>query len=358
MTQQRQLPRLVWSLRTFLFAVVAFGAVGFIVWGFIQGRRGAAIEAQREQPVKPPQRVSVQNGESVITLNSDAQQRTGIEIATLHKAPHHEQLRGYGTVLDLQQLVDLNNSYVSATAQLQTAQAKLAASQPAFERAQTLYKNGQTISAAQLQTAEATYRIDQAARSTAESQLRTLSATAQQSWGPVLGQAIVSGSTMITRLIERRDFLVQITLPPGVFIVDPPQIAFVQRGDRARVQVRFVSPATKTDPKIQGLSFFYSAPAQSGILPGLNVLALLPSSTKVQAVLVPESALVWWQGKAWVYVRTGPENFTRREITTDQQAPQGGYIVQALPDEVAIVVQGAQSLLSEEFRAQVRVGQD
>jgi hypothetical protein len=73
---------------------------------------------------------------------------------------------------------------------------------------------------------------------------------------------------------------------------------------------------------------------------------------------VPATAIVWWQDRAWIYRRSGPETFTRMTIPTELPAPGGGYIVKDLPKNAEIVTRGAQSLLSEEFRAQIQVGQD
>ena len=50
---------------------------------------------------------------------------------------------------------------------------------------------------------------------------------------------------------------------------------------------------------------------------------------QVEGVAVPASAVVWWQGRAWIYQRTGASSFTRMTIATDLPAPDGGYIVAA-----------------------------
>src|SRR5262249_13709686 len=152
----------------------------------------------------------------------------GIATATLKNAPYQNQLRAYGNVLDLQPLTELANRSVNAKAQLQTAQARLTASQTAFERAQKLYKDQQNISAAQLQTAEAAFRVDQAGLAAAQSQLRTIAVTAQQSWGQVLGQALVETAPLLTRLISGQDILLQVTLRPGQTIAQPPVNASLQ----------------------------------------------------------------------------------------------------------------------------------
>jgi hypothetical protein len=345
-------------LRTLVAVLLVLGLSALVVWGFIEGRGEAAREAERERPVKAPLRVSTENGAPVITVDAETQERSGITTTTPESAPYQEQVRAYGTVLDLARLTDLSNSYANAKAQLQTAQAKLAASKTAFERAQKLYRDQQNVSLAQLQAAEAAFRIDQASLASAESQVRALTATAGQEWGPVLGKSLIDGSPMITRLIERQDFLLQVTLPPGISIVSPPAVATEQIAKGARAEITFVSPATRTDPKIQGVSFFYIAPVGSGVMPGMNVLAFLPSGMTVEGVTVPAAAIVWWQDRAWVYRRTGPDTFTRAEISTELPAPGGGYIVKTLPKETQIVTRGPQLLLSEEFRAQIQVGED
>jgi hypothetical protein len=134
-------------------------------------------------------------------------------------------------------------------------------------------------------------------------------------------------------------------------------------GSSRRAEVRYISPATRTDPKIQGFSYFYAAPASSGMLPGMNVRAYLASGQPVDGYVIPSSAVIWWSGHAWVYVRVEEDSFTRREIPTDMSAGRdgGGFVVpvRAFPGpQPQIVATSAQLLLSEEFRAQIQVGGD
>jgi hypothetical protein len=358
MTEREQSKRLR-RFRGILLAIVAVLGVGaFLVWGFIAGRHEAATEAERERPVKAPVRVSTNNGKAVIRLDAETQQRNGIETAALRPMRYQNQVRAYGMVLDIAKLTDLSNNYISAKAQLHTAQAKVAASKPAFERARELYVHGQVVSQQLFQTAEATFRTDEATVAAAEARVRTVTATAHQDWGPVLGKSLVDGSSVVTRLIERDDFLLQVTLPPGTSVGTPPPVALLQTSEGRRTEMKFISLATRTDPRIQSISFFYTAAADSGVLPGMNVLAFLPTPTIAEGVTVPATAVVWWQDRAWAYRRTGRDTFTRAEISTDLPEPGGGYIVKDLPKNGEIVTRGAQLLLSEEFRAQIQVGGD
>ena len=346
-----------WSVKLLVAAAVV-ACLALLGWGLLAGRNEAAIEAQREGAIKVPIRVSGKNGDPVITLDDETQQRSGIETAALPLVPHPEEHRAYGMVLDVARLTELSNNYANAKAQVQTAQAKLAMSKPAFDRAQKLFNETHVVSQAQVQAAEAAFGTDQASLAAGEAQVRTLTATAYQEWGAVLGKSLVDESPMIKALIERQNYLLQITLPPGVILPVPPTTASIEIGKVARAGITFVSPATRIDPRIQGVSFFYTAAAETGVLPGMNVLAFLPSGKSVEGVAVPASAIVWWQGRAWVYRRTGQDTFTRVAIATNLPAPGGGYIANDVAKDAEIVTRGAQLLLSEEFRAQIQVEED
>jgi len=266
-----------------------------------------------------------------------------------------ESVIGFGTVLDAAPLTDLGNRYLEAETQVQTAVAKLAVSRAAFDRAKILHRDQQNISTAQLQGAEGSFEVDKAALAAAQSRLTSVVAGAQQAWGGVLGAALVDRAPLITALIERSDYLVRVTLPAGATIASPPDKATARLPGGREITLAFISPATATDPRLQGLSYLYRARAEGALLPGMSLQVRLPADAVERGVVVPEAAVIWLQGKAWVYLRMDPSTFVRRDIAADHAGPNGGYIVTELPPEAEIVVRGAQMLLSEEFRAQVPI---
>jgi hypothetical protein len=364
-----------------LGAVVTIALSGLLIWGFIEGRGEVALEAQREQPIKPRVEVSHEStGATVITLSPDLQKHAGIETMRPDIAPYQPQVQAYGSVLDLQPFTDASNSIANTKAQLAIAEAKVAASQAAFRRAQVLHQNAQNISTAQLEAAEATYQSDAASLRAAQVQTQNAAASAYQAWGSILGQALVDGTALATNLVQHNKVLVQLTLPLGVSLAQAPQKASIETTTGQRVSIEFVSPATRTDPKIQGVSFFYSADTASGALPGMNVIAFLAVGQPTPGIVIPASAVVWLQGRAWVYLESAEDTFTRREILTSEPQQGGGYVVpvhasapRPEPDALAsgdnveahgftaeqpIVVKGAQMLLSQEFSAQIQVGGD
>ncbi len=337
-----------------LIALVLGAGLGSLLPGlFAPGK--AKDEGKAESTVGPPSRLTMKDGVAILTLSAADQQNGGIETARPLPPGAPEAVIGYGTVLDAAPLAELNDRYLEAETQVQTATAKLAVSRAAFERAKLLYKDQQNISAAQLQGAEGSFEVDKATLAAAQSRLRSVAASARQAWGGVIGAALVDRTKLVAGLIERRDYLVKVTLPPGATIATPPETATARLPDGTESGLAFVSPATTIDPRLQGLSYLYHAPADGALLPGINLEVRLPGEAIERGVMVPEAAVVWLQGKAWVYLRTDPTTFVRRDIAPDRAGPDGGYVAAGLPPEAEIVVRGAQMLLSEEFRAQVPI---
>jgi hypothetical protein len=145
MKNSERVAKLRHLVRVLLLVAVAIGLGAVAIGGFLQGREELAREAERERPIKAPQRISFEGGEPVITLDAASQQQSGLRTVALEQTQYHEQLRAYGSVLDVQPLVDLDNSYALAKAQLNAAQARLDASRAEFEREDKLFKTQTSI---------------------------------------------------------------------------------------------------------------------------------------------------------------------------------------------------------------------
>jgi hypothetical protein len=336
---------------TCLLAVVAIVWIA-TVWIATGELRQTSPEKPSQSDNSNPNRTELSR--ATVRLTPDQLQQIGLETAVLKAAPHPEEFRAYGTVVDIARITELTNSYANAQAQLQIAQAKLEVAKSAFERTKNLVQSA-ALPKKEAEAAEGTFRTDQATLAAAESRVKTLAATAQQEWGPVIGKGIIERSPEVVRLIERDQFLVQVTLSPGVTLTEPPRTALAQSPTRdANIDLQYVSPATRTDPRIQGLSFFFAAPGDSGLLPGMNTTVYVPSGKTYEGVFVEDTAIVRWQGRSWVYLRVGPDTFKRQPISTDQPVSDDDYVVRDIPIGSEIVMRGAQVLLSEEAKSELR----
>lgn len=335
-----------------VIVVAACLAIALLVWKFSGGRPGADDAAGRPRPAAE-QKADADAG--LVTVDREAQARSGIEVSAVAGAEAQTQTQAYATIGDPTRLIDLETEEASARSQLDAATAKASASRQAFERTRLLYKDDQNASLAQLQAAEAAFRADEAATTAARAQALRARATAEQELGPVLA---AGRHGLLQALMQRRSLLVQITVSPGERQGTAPASAVLLAPDGGRVAARLLGPAPRVDPKLQAMSSYYLAPAGRGLLPGMNIMALLSTGTSRPGAAVPASALVSWQGQSWIYQRVGPERFQRLAIPTDTPTPQGGYVTGALKPGALVVTRGAQLLLSQEFKPTAQAAPD
>jgi hypothetical protein len=323
-------------------------------------------QAEQTQEKQPAAQITVENGQTLITLDAPTQQRLGIVVTTLSSSVTRAQAAYPALVLSAQSLAAFRNTYVAAEAQLQKARIQAAVEGKEYERLKTLAA-GENVSQKSLQAAEATVQSDETDVGAGEQQLKLQTISLRQEWGDVVSGWAAVNSPQLQRILDRSEALVQLTLPAAAGIA-PPQSIVLESPGVGRMQASFVSPYPKLDPRIQGRSFLYLASGRGASsshfggrieLPsGLNLMAHLPLGAALKGAVIPASAVVWSEGKAWVYSEVGDGRFSRSPLTTDVPVEGGFFASQGFSPGGKIVSVGAQALLSEELLLHSRGGGD
>ncbi len=342
-------------MKRVLLIAAGLGVVALLVWGFAIGRRERAGEAAREEPVNAPSRVSVHDHETIVSLDLAAQKTSGIVVTPLQAATHSPEQRAFAQVLEMHVWSDSRTAYITAKGESDAARAHAEESRRDLARAKML-QSGSNVSVETVQEAEVKARADEATVQPADAKLHLLESTMREQWGGTLANLLIAGSPELDDLLAQRSLLVEIILPAGIQFSQPPPTAKIQISSDHAVDAKFVSQAARLDPRLQGFVLFYLAPAGNGLTPGLTTTALLPRTETATGVVVPADAVVWSQGKPWVYVQTDPQHFARRPIATELPMENGWFVTTGLVPGDRLVTQGAQQLLSEESRSQIQTG--
>lgn len=326
------------------------------VWGFMEGRKEFALEQERERPVQVPSRVVAHADGAAVVFDADTQKRADIAVAPVQAVTRRGEIEALAMVLPPQDLIELRNAYIAAQTQVDKAKAALYASQREYERVKALYGDEQNLSLKTLEAAQVAWQADEAVARGAGESLDAVERGARQKWGSVLASAIAGNAPLFRRLAEQREVLLRLATPSGTGVTKAPVTVRVAANDGSFRTASLVSASPQADPRIQGATFFYTAPADS-LLPGTTLTAYLPTGAEQTGGIVPAAAVVWWQGKAWIYLRSASDRFVRKELPNAMPIEQGWFAL-GMPKGTELVVRGAQTLLSEELRAQIEVGEE
>ncbi len=341
------------SAKWLIGALTVITAVSVLAVMFMATGRPDADKDEQEA-VKTPSRVSLQNGRPVISLDSETQAREAIKVAPVTETSMRAELRGTAVLLPVTDLATLRNSHVAARTKLERDQVDLNVARLQYERIKTLYNQNQNMSLKALQDADATYRNTQAQVNADTADAKLQLDTVGQRWGTVMKDWVAGSRSTVEEVLEQREFLAQVVFPPGEVAKPPAMLSLMSPGSQL-TRARLVSSLPQVNPQIQGVSFLYVVPARPGMAVGMNLAVLVPVGQLLRGTVVPESAVVWWQGKAWAYEATSPNTFSRREVPTGNPVA-GGYFVPGttFAPGTKLVIAGAQLLLSEEFRSQIQ----
>jgi biotin carboxyl carrier protein len=297
-------------------------------------QREVAREAAREAPIVAPSRVRDEGGAAIVTLDSADRRRVGLELAPVRPMAGAPEERLPGEVV------------------------------PETERAAVL----RAPVAGRFTVPDGAHWPSLGERVRAGAEIARVS-DARPLALPISG-VVTSVGAQPGALVEAGQVLLEVAdySHPLVRVAwvgragAPPRtgVALIPDGGTVRVAARLVGAAPEADPVTRRPAYLYRAVrGWPGATPGTPVVAMIPSGDAAHAgALVPDSAVVQWQGLAWAYVQRAPGRFERVRVPTDHPAPGGWIAGPPLAAGDSVVVRGAEELLSEEFRARVTVGDE
>ncbi len=276
--------------------------------------------------------------------------------------------------------LSISDQLIAARAQETAARSSVEAARAAYERAKVLNADNRNVSDRAVQEAAARLKGEQArleaARDGAKLLEGALDASSNPDGGRALlaarggevaevlaqaGEAVESGQPLVR--LQRFDRLVaRIYLRPDqAAAAAAPTVRITPVGvEGESLRGRRIGAAAAVDPEsqMQPWLFRVSVP-RSNLRPGAAVIAYLPVAGRpMSGVVVPESAVVRYAGKAWAYVQTGADKFARRELALDAPTGNGWFVTHGITPGEQVVVVGGQVLLSEELKSQIQVGEE
>lgn len=337
-----------------------------LFWAFIFYAKDEfeAFQAEQEEEIESPSRVSTVEGINTVTLPLATQLNSGIKTAKIASTSFHGEIKSFGNVVAIDQLIEGKASYLNLQSNLKLAQVGALQKNQQYQRLKALNADDKNVSDLALQEALAAVDASKANITAIESQLKNLETNLKLRWGNTLAKIAFSEKLppKMANLLNKNNVLIQVSLPLNT--AAPVQGAMVNirplTESTTQIKAIYVSPAATSDSNGFGNTFYYSAPGEL-LRVGMRVsVEVEPDSDDVSnGVVIPSNAVVWYAGKPWAYFKQEqpspnsnvekPSLFVRKPISTDTEI-DAGWFNQGIEPDTEIVVSGAQLLLSEEFK--------
>ena len=293
-------------------------------------------------------------GQPFISITEEQQNHSGLEITELQLVKYQTEIVAYGQVVDLMPLLEIRSRYFKAAAAHKIAKADYQQAQQTLDRLRHLHRND-AVSTRKLQTQESHWQAARAQLDAGQYAINSIRETAMLEWGKTLTDwALSVESAPFSQLINRQHTLLQITLPPNRHLPESVRAIFFDRqGIRATAKkADLLAPAPRTHKAFQGETYFFLT--DNELRSGMNITAWIPQpQDSLTGVIIPASAVIRHLGQMYVYLQTGEEQFNRRKISRTLNAKDGYFVENEIEPGEKLVTQGAQMLLSEEFRGQI-----
>ena len=321
------------SLKTLVTALAAFAAGAAVIYYFVKLQPKAGGDQGDEGPSTSPVQIKqAADGATIVMLDAATRQRLGLKTAAIIPDEWQPGLHAVGRTAD-------SFAFAAAAADYESVRSAAQASQSELERTRKLAEQG-NASPRTLETAQAAAAHDALALDAARAKFAA-------DWGFKL--AARTNLTVYAGQLQTDDItLVKLSPPPGTFPDSAPAIAAVfVLGDEAGPVAADFADDLGIDPATQTETFLFSVNRR--LPPNISVTAELRNGgPPLKGICIPDSAVLRYEGRGWVYVQTGANDFTRVEIPLDHPK-DGGWFIPGASMAQPVIVAGAQTVLSAEL---------
>jgi hypothetical protein len=301
------------------------------------------------------------NGINFITLSPEMQSNSGIKVLPVQTSIFKKNLTNYATVLNIDLLIEQKNRFNEIKNQISLLTNEFDRDKKNYERFKLLNDDNKNVSDKALQEVKVNFENTRIKLQATQELVSGIKQNIRAQWGETILSMIDQGlkRELFEFLLQNKARIVKVTLSENTDNM-PPQIISLALIDNLNEKflANYLAESPTLDKSIKGKTYFYIVYSNklridSKVIASIVQDNLSPESEKYLAI--PKEAVVWNSGQAWVYIKTGENKFFRKVIETDTESSNGWIIKEGnIKENDLIIINGAQLLLSEEFKYQIK----
>ncbi len=298
--------------------------------------------------------VQLINGQVTIHLPETAQKISAIQTQSIEKIEFQPEFIAYGQAISASPLLTTLNQYRTLISQRQGANGRRVSAEKALKRLRALHQND-AVSSRKLQNQLSLWQSEKAIADELTYKTDTILNNSRLQWGEQLTQWLMADySSQLNNILTAKASLLRLSLPVGNSLDFNKPLLIHPAGLRDQAFVATpIGLLPSVDQFSQGFQYllYCDNPA---IKAGMNFTAWLAAEQNpVPGYLIPKSAVSWHLGQAFIFLKINDEHFIQHNLDNPVAVADAYFINTEIDNNALLVTQGAQMLLSHQFRSQI-----
>ncbi len=300
-----------------------------------------------------PLRLVQKNDLIYVNLNAQQQFISGLKTEVVKIQEFREEILAYANVISLEELQKDKSAYELIIADIEIAKINLANTTNVYKNLKELNSRTDNVSSRKLLEAKVLKDLDASKLNRLKISLTNHQNSMTQKWGKELVEIVLfDKSDLYQDLLGFKQSLILLSLKPNQTMPENIKTVFINKNNN-RLEAReasLISASNVINSSIQGESFYLHTDSKN-LRPGMRLNVWIPKNERyLHGVVVPDSSIIWHLGVPWAYVQEYDEYFIKKALVNPIDTGSGWFVSENFTPGDKVVVEGAQLLLSEEFR--------
>jgi CheY-specific phosphatase CheX len=287
-----------------------------------------------------------------VLLDDEVLEYAGLETTRLEQSVWAKELAVQAAVINITPMIESYMALSKHNSAFQLALVEARSAEAEYERVKVMKGS---VAQKNIAYAKADWLSKQAQLNTAKTEKENELFLLRQYWGSEIANWVSGETTSFKALLKHEKVLIEVALPS---VMSGSDVTIASDINKTNItKATYVSQAgTETLFKQQPSTYFLVD--SSNFKAGMRVPAWVTNDDeKRNGFIIPDEAIVWYAGSPWCYIEEEPGTYKRRALEVVEHVHSGYFVDTGFSVDDALVIAGAQMLLSEEFRWQIH-GED
>ena len=299
------------------------------------------------------ERILIVDGYKAIKLDQNVAEASGLKYESVKSISIRPEFIAYAEVIDVQPLVSLKAEHQLLLVFRKALQSELYNHNKIMERADALHKV-KGLSTRDLEKTHFEHDKKVSELIAVDTRLNGFVNKIKSNWGETIANLLLQEQQeKYDKVASYQKALLLLSLPKNESLNPQSQTVFVSAlNKREKAQkIFYLDQAKQVNNPLYGESYFYLLDSQK-VRAGMRLFAWVEEGVKIsEGHFIMDRAVIWYANEPWIYIKRGKELFIRKPLGKAKKIDNGWFLEDSmLVGDDLVVVEGGQTLLSEEFK--------